>query len=71
MHYLICVVCLNEHFVKAHRFGTEVLVPEDRFAAMFDVRIPTTNASVASVLPKTLMEHYNTWVPVYPILPLG
>ena len=48
-----------------------MLVSEDRFGAMFDVRIPTTNESVASTLPATLLQQFNTWVPVYPILPLG
>ena len=64
---------MRDHSVvaQAASFGTDVLVAEDHFGAMFDVRIPTTNASVAATMPEVLLEKFNTWVPVYPIYPLG
>ena len=46
--------------------GTELLLPNNSFGAMVDVRLPS-NASydVLQHLPATLLAKYNTWVPAY------
>mmetsp|Transcript_14465 Transcript_14465/g.23009 ORF Transcript_14465/g.23009 Transcript_14465/m.23009 type:complete len:122 (+) Transcript_14465:695-1060(+) len=53
----------GQHLATA--FGTEVLLPEEMYASLVDVRLPTNNSTIASNLPQQLLERYNTWVPVY------
>ncbi len=56
----------------AAAWGTDVLFQDSSmYGAMVDVRVPTTNATVAASLPLRLLQQYNTWVPVYDIGPLG
>jgi hypothetical protein len=42
--------------ILASLWGTEVLLPESMYAAMVDVRVPTSNMSLASVLPRRLLD---------------
>lgn len=50
----------------AAAWGTELLFADTaRFAAMVDVRVPTTNATLAHAIGPALMARYNTFVPVY------
>jgi hypothetical protein len=52
--------------------GTEVLFSDaSMYAAMVDVRVPTTNATLAASLPLQLLTTYSTWVPVYDIGSFG
>lgn len=46
-------------------WGTELLVDPSMSAALVNIRIPTTNSTLAEKLPQLLLENYNTWVPVY------
>ena len=52
--------------ILAAAWGTELLLPNNSFGAMVDVRLPS-NASydVLQHLPATLLAKYNTWVPAY------
>lgn len=50
----------------ASMWKTEVLLPEDSFAAMVDVRVPSENATLMAELPQLLLKSYGTYVPVYP-----
>jgi selenocysteine lyase/cysteine desulfurase len=49
----------------AKKWNTDLLIQEDMIAAMVNVRIPTTNSSIANSLPQVLLDQYGTWVPVY------
>jgi hypothetical protein len=52
----------------AKLWNTETLVQDETLvAAMVNVRIPTNNATLASKLTDLLLQHYNTWVPIYPL----
>lgn len=44
---------------------TDLLVDPSLTAALVNVRIPTTNQTLAQNLPQLLLEKYNTWVPIY------
>ncbi len=56
----------------AQQWGTKVLCAEDAlYGAMVDVEVPTANATLAALLPALLLEKYNTWVPVYPLVDFG
>jgi len=48
----------------ARAWGTEILAPS-MTGAMVNVRIPSTNETLISALPKLLLDKYHTWVPFY------
>ena len=53
-------------------WATDTLLTDaSMYGAMVDVRLPTTNASVALGLPARLLAQYSTWVPTYDIGPFG
>ena len=52
-------------------WGTDVLHSEALYGAMVDVRVPTTNATLATSLGAALMERFHTFVPVYDIGAVG
>ena len=49
----------------AQEWNTELLLPTDSFGAMVDVRVPCTNKTLMSDLPKRLLSEYSTYVPMY------
>ena len=57
----------------AAAWGTEVLFQDDtdRIGAMVDVRVPTTNATLVSLMGPALMTRFNTFVPVYDLFNVG
>ena len=56
----------------ARAWGTELLFEDtSRFAAMVDVRVPTTNATLHALLGPALMRRYDTFVPIYDLSGVG
>ena len=56
----------------AAAWGTELLFEDtSRFAAMVDVRVPTTNATLAHAIGPALMARYETFVPIYDLAGVG
>lgn len=56
----------------AAAWETELLFDDTaRFAAMVDVRVPTTNATLALSIGAALMQRYNTFVPIYDLSHVG
>ena len=55
----------------ARAWGTDVLHGEALYAAMVDVRVPVTNATVAGGLGAALMARFHTFVPIYDIGGVG
>jgi selenocysteine lyase/cysteine desulfurase len=55
----------------ARAWHTDVLHADTLYGAMVDVRIPTTNATLAINMDNVLMTRYNTWVPIYDIGSVG
>ena len=56
----------------AAAWGTELLFEDtSRFAAMVDVRVPVTNATLAHLIGPALMARYNTFVPIYDLFGVG
>lgn len=52
----------------ASQWNTDVLFSDpSMYGAMVDVRVPTTNATLAAQIPQLLLSRFNTWVPVYDI----
>jgi hercynylcysteine S-oxide lyase len=57
--------------VLAEMWKTEVLFDETMVGGMVDVRVPTTNATLALSIGRTLIDNYNTFVPIYDIGSVG
>ena len=55
----------------ARAWATDVLHGDALYAAMVDVRVPVTNATVAGGLGEALMARYHTFVPIYDIGGVG
>ena len=55
----------------ARAWATDVLHGEAQYAAMVDVRVPVSNATVAGGLGAALMARYHTFVPIYDIGGVG
>jgi selenocysteine lyase/cysteine desulfurase len=56
----------------AEMWGTELLFSDtSRFAAMVDVRVPTTNSTLAHLIGPALMTRFNTFVPIYDLSVVG
>ena len=56
----------------AAAWGTALLFEDTaRFGAMVDVRVPTTNATLAHLIGPALMSRYNTFVPIYDLAGVG
>ncbi len=56
----------------ARSWGTELLFADtSRFAAMVDVRVPTTNVTLVHLIGPALMARYNTFVPIYDLFGVG
>jgi len=52
--------------ILAKRWNTDWLIPAESVAAMVNVRLPTDGSTVDPLsVMKTLLDRFNTWVPVY------